>query len=151
MKLKRLFFTSAVLFLTFTHITFGQNIVTITLMVDTNDPSNSYFLGQSPGDDPSQFLTTVDVGDYLIWNGQPIDGDEQIHIIRIKRESGPNVFNVNTIRNIPGFQGKSAERNVRGIIRNSTLANNVQDYYKYEIRYTIGGSTCIACTYCRHV
>ena len=138
MKLKRLFFTSAVLFLTFTHITFGQNIVTITLMVDTNDPSNSYFLGQSPGDDPSQFLTTVDVGDYLIWNGQPIDGDEQIHIIRIKRESGPNVFNVNTIRNIPGFQGKSAERNVRGIIRNSTLANNAQDYYKYEIRYTIG-------------
>jgi hypothetical protein len=138
MKLKRLFLSSAILFLTFTYMAFGQKIVTITLMVDTNNPSESYFLGQSPGDDPSEFLTTLDIGDYIIWNGQPINGVEEIHIVRIKRESGPNVFNVQSIRNIGAAPGRSAERNVRAIIRNSTKIGKVPEDYKYSLTYTIG-------------
>ncbi len=147
MKRKRHLFASLFFLLLFTSFATAQSTDTITLLVDTSTPSNSYFSGQQPGDNPETFLTTVDVGDLIIWEGRAINSSEEIYITRIQRKRGRNIFNQNQITNIPGRSGRgnnrarAEERTVRAVVRKSTVDDNGNnDDYHYRITYRIGTS-----------
>ena len=139
MKLKGLFFKFLFLLLASVYSSIGQNIQVefVTLLVDTTNPTvvgDSYFVGQNPGENPSDFLTVVDIGAVIQWNALPIAGNDEIHIISIRRKpgDGPNVFDMPLKRNV------GSERSVKAIIRNSTRQGPDPQDYRYEITYTIG-------------
>ena len=135
MKSSRLFLLLTLLFL-LPILAIGQT--KITLRVNTeglkSKPSNqpeSFCYFENEGD-ARTYLTLANLSEYLIWNGVSTTNEkDSIHIKKIQRVKGTNVFNSRKIKSI----GK--EKVVRAIIYNPTQPGND---YKYKIHFKINGT-----------
>ena len=104
--------------------------VLITLNVDTSqisvqnvDPFCNF--GQGPGISNEDFLTVVDAGDTVIWQGvSSVTASDTVNITNINHSGGSSVFNRNNL---------TGNGRVSGAIRNN--ARGEQE--KYTIQFTV--------------
>ena len=108
--------------------------VIVTLNVDTsqisvqNVDSNSNF-GQGPGISNEDFLTRVNAGDTVIWQGvSSVTPSDTVNIININHSGGSSVFSHD---NLPG-NGLHPEK-VSGAVRNNAKGETE----KYTIQFNV--------------
>ena len=117
-------------------VSIGQSMITLHVNTEglksnpSNDPE-SFCYFENKGD-VRTYMTVANLAEYLIWNGVSTTNEkDSIHIKRIQRVRGTNVFNSEKINSI----GK--EKVVRAIIYNPTQPGND---YKYKIHFKINGT-----------
>jgi hypothetical protein len=108
--------------------------VLITLNVDTSqisvqnvDPFCNF--GQGPGISNEDFLTVVDAGAPVIWQGRStVSTADEVNIVNIIHSGGSNVFNQ---ANLPG-NGQHPEK-VLGVVRGDARGETE----KYTIQFNV--------------
>ena len=109
----------------------------ITLIVNTEEIENTninvtcYFEGQKEGTSIKEFTTWANVGDRIIWQGEPTVKKEGniVNITRIQHEHGNDIFS----KNMLSGNGQDSEK-VVGLVLNLAPAGNE---YKYKIFFTV--------------
>jgi len=126
----------AIVLLSFSNSSYGQEDRVITLNVNTAQITNqneyqvSYFAGQEENTDTRNFTIYVNPGDRIIWQGisSTSPDNDIVNIKSINYEGGTNVFDQNVLNNdreSPGI--------VIGVVKNGTEGFEE----KYKISFTV--------------
>jgi len=130
MKTLKIFFLAIVLLLFAGNIS-SQNVIIITLNVNTGEVTNSNTdsscnFGQPSDLSNRDFTTEAHAGDIIIWKGvssnDPVN--DVVQIKAINYEGGVNVFNRNTLRP----KSNTSPNVVTATIRQDVVAGNEEKY-----------------------
>jgi hypothetical protein len=126
----------AIVLLSFSHASFAQDEIVITLYVNTSEITNqneyqvSYFDGQEEGTDTRNFTIYVSPEDRIIWQGVSSTSPDNdiVNIKSINYEGGKNVFDQNVLKDDQESPGT-----VIGVVKNGTEGFEE----KYKISFTV--------------
>lgn len=104
-KFSQFLIVTALLIVSISSSSFGQEVHTITLFVNTAEVSSQNTsltcnFGQEDGVSNEDFTLTVKKGDIIVWKGVSINAPETdiVDIKAINHEGGVNIFNKNVLR-----------------------------------------------------
>ena len=141
LKCTRLLWAMALIFVV-SASAYAQTEHIVTLYVDTasitaetpeEEGTNFADFGQTDGSTNEEYLTDIELGDTIQWQGVAKNGTDKVHIERIIHVQGPNPF--------PGQQrelmGQGDPKMVRVVPATRTTEDQETDRGKYMIHFRI--------------